>query len=74
MYYTVFLNRKGEEDLRIIHESEARIYGENHATYENYVQVKRRPSYEEAKTIFSIVNGNKLCAGILDAITVKIKK
>jgi len=71
MYFTTFYSGTREE-FSIIHENEPRQYGEDRATYENYLIVTRRPTADEAKAFFSIAKPQTLCAGISSAKTEKL--
>jgi hypothetical protein len=71
MYYTFF--RYGTENqFQVIHEHPPRQYADDLAVYENYVEVKSKPTSEQAETIFSLVKGGSLCGGISNAKTEKL--
>lgn len=71
MYYTTFYAGESAE-FSIIHENEPRQYGEDHAAYENYLIVTRRPTADEARVFFSMAKPQTLCAGISSAKTEKL--
>jgi len=71
MYYTVF-REFTEQEFCIIHEHPPRQYADDLAVYENYVEVKSKPTREQAETIFSLVKGGSLCGGISCAQTEKL--
>ena len=71
MYFTTF-NTGTDSEFSILHANPARQYADDLATYEPYVQVTRKPMADEAQTVFSIIKGGSLCAGISSAKTVKL--
>ena len=71
MYYTTFYAGERSE-FSIIHANPAAPYGNDLATYAPYVQVVQNPTLKQAETIFSIIKGERLCAGISSAKTVKL--
>lgn len=73
MFYTQFYAGT-DNAFNIIHQHPAKPYAEDLATYPNYFQVFRKPTFEEAEIIFKICKPSSLCGGIQSAKTVEITK
>lgn len=72
MYYTTFYAGERSE-YSIIHANPAAPYGDGLATYAPFVQVNKKPTLKQAKTIFGIIKWERLCAGMSSAKTVKLR-
>ena len=73
MFYTQFYAGT-DNAFSIIHQHPAKPYAEDLATYPNYFQVFRKPTFEEAEIIFKICKPSSLCGGIQSAKTEEIIK
>ena len=75
MYFTIF-QYEGHAPSMIVHKEPAKPYGdyvEDLAQYEGYLNVTRRPTFDEAVILFDLCQTNTLCAGIKSATTVKLE-
>lgn len=73
IYYTeIFEN--GVLVSRIIHTDIQHNPGNKTATYLNYLNVNRKPTYKEAELIFSLVRGNDLTGYTDNKVTIKLEQ